>query len=196
MRTRYACCRLYSIVSHVSWGGGLPNPPGCRSPLMQTILDANSPGYRSPLMQIPLDADPPGYRTPCMQTPTGCRSHWMQIPLDANPPGHVTWDACWEANLLPLVDRMTDTCKNTTLPQTSFADGNKYHSFYWFLLMVMKSAIFFRHLGQPVKLSTTVAYHRSSPRRTSGRFYRLRTIVHSTFCRSVHPWGPSESRAS
>ena len=26
----------------------------------------------------------------------------------------------------PSMDRMTDTCKNITLPQTSFAGGNKY----------------------------------------------------------------------
>ena len=45
--------------------------------------------------------------------------------LDADPPGHVTCDACWEANS-PAVDRMTDTCKNITLPQTSFAGGNDW----------------------------------------------------------------------
>ena len=37
---------------------------------------------------------------------------------EANAPspnaGHVTCDACWEAN--PPVDRMTETCKNITLP--------------------------------------------------------------------------------
>ena len=39
-------------------------------------------------------------------------------PLDA---GHVTCDACWEAK--PPVNKMTHTCKNITLPQTSFAGG-------------------------------------------------------------------------
>ena len=33
--------------------------------------------------------------------------------------GHVTCDACWDT-----VDRMTDTCKNITFPQTLFAGGN------------------------------------------------------------------------
>ena len=39
--------------------------------------------------------------------------------MEADPPGHVTCDAFWEAN--PPVNRMTDRCKNITLPQTSFA---------------------------------------------------------------------------
>ena len=37
-------------------------------------------------------------------------------PLDADP---VPWMQS------PLVDRMTDTCENITLPQTSFAGGKK-----------------------------------------------------------------------
>ena len=64
-----------------------------------------------------------GLPTPCTQTPP---PQWMQTdPLDA---GHVTCDACWEAALRPTsVNRKTDTCKNVTLPQTSFAGGNKPH---------------------------------------------------------------------
>ena len=52
----------------------------------------------------PPDADPPACRTP--------------LPM--------TCDACWEAN--PPVDRMTDACKNITLPQTSFACGKNSES--------------------------------------------------------------------
>ena len=65
-------------------------------------------------------------------------------PLDADPSrgrphSHVTCDACWEANTSPLVNRMTDRCKNITLPQTLFAGSNKkafqwdaYHPLLWF----------------------------------------------------------------
>ena len=58
---------------------------------------------------------------------------WRQTLLDAYPPGHVTCDACWEANTLPPppVDRMTDACKNITLPQTSFAGGNNSNESYY-----------------------------------------------------------------
>ena len=57
---------------------------------------------------------------------------WRQTLLDAYPPGHVTCDACWEANTPPPpVDRMTDACKNITLPQTSFAGGNNSNESYY-----------------------------------------------------------------
>ena len=46
-------------------------------------------------------------------------------PPRCRPLGHVTCDARWEANP-PLVDRMTDTCENITLPQTSFVGGNNW----------------------------------------------------------------------
>ena len=51
----------------------------------------------------------------------GSRPHWRQTPPPPDD-GHVTCDACWEAT--PSVDRMTDRCKNFTLPQTSFAGCN------------------------------------------------------------------------
>ena len=69
-----------------------------------------------PQMQTPLGADPPGFIPPPQ----------MQTPSEADPPGHVTCDACWEANPSPpLVNRMTYSCKNITLPQISFAGGKK-----------------------------------------------------------------------
>ena len=37
--------------------------------------------------------------------------------------GLVICDACWDT--YPPVDRMTDTCKNITFPQTLFAGGKK-----------------------------------------------------------------------
>ena len=37
------------------------------------------------------------------------------------PPDHVTCDACWEGNPPPApLERMTVTCNNITLQQTSF----------------------------------------------------------------------------
>ena len=47
--------------------------------------------------------------------PQGSASRWV-----GQTSGHVTCDACWEAKPLPPVDRITDTCENITLPQTSF----------------------------------------------------------------------------
>ena len=53
---------------------------------------------------------------------------WMQalIPLDADP---LPWSSDLRCMLgsqpLPHMDRMTDTCKNIALPQTSFAGGKK-----------------------------------------------------------------------
>ena len=65
-----------------------------------------------------VDLPPAGCRLPPPDTdPT-----WIQTTpsLDANPPGHVTCDACWEVNPLPPVNRMTDRCKNITLPKNLF----------------------------------------------------------------------------
>ena len=55
--------------------------------------------------------------------PPGCRPPLDSDPLEAEPPGLVTWDACWEAT--PFVNGMIHRCKNITLPQTSYAGGNK-----------------------------------------------------------------------
>ena len=74
-----------------------PPPPACRSP-----------GCKSLPPRIQTSSSP-------MQTP----SPWIQTL------SHVTCDACWEANPPPHVNKITDTCKSITLPQTSFAGGNK-----------------------------------------------------------------------
>ena len=37
----------------------------------------------------------------------------------------------WGRHPTPM-NRITDRCKNITLPQTSFAGGNKWHSSYWY----------------------------------------------------------------
>ena len=62
-------CWPYPVVSHVSWGGSLPNSPPPHP--MQTNW-----------MQNPPDADPLPEADP---------------PLEADLPGHVACDACWEA---------------------------------------------------------------------------------------------------
>ena len=69
-----------------------------------TTPDADTPGCRPP---------PPGYRPPWMQNPR-CR-----LLLTMWPAMHVGKPT------FPPVNRMTDKCKNITLQQTSFADGNK-----------------------------------------------------------------------
>ena len=75
----------------------------------------SNPQDADPTSEVdPLDADPLEAGLP------GCR-----LPPEADPPEacHVTCDACCEAN--PPVNRMTDRCKNITLPQTLFAGDNK-----------------------------------------------------------------------
>ena len=94
-----------------SGGGSSAQPPVGRipPPRMQT-----KPGCRPPSSTA---SRPPGHVT--------CGACWEAKPLDA---GQVTCHACWEANQQPPpptpVDRMTDTCKNITLPQTLFAGGD------------------------------------------------------------------------
>ena len=90
-------------------------------------IQFSSPGGICPL---PLKADPSGCRPPkdrpefCGQTtPPGGRLP----PLPHAEAGHVNCDVCWET--IPLVDRMTDTCKSITLPQTSFPGGNNEFRF-------------------------------------------------------------------
>ena len=68
--------------------------------------------------------NPLGCRPPLEVEPPRCRPPPNADPSpDADAPCHVTCDACWEAN--PPVNRMIHKCKNITLPQTSFAIGNK-----------------------------------------------------------------------
>ena len=90
-------------VAGVGWGvqGVCPtHQPPCRPPGYRPLpVDADP----FPWMQTPpLDADPfPG----CRAHPSGCRPSPQCRPppsLGCRPPGHVTSDACWEANLLPL----------------------------------------------------------------------------------------------
>ena len=74
-------------------------PPGCGTPLvMWPVMHA---GKSTPLEADLPDVDPPGWRLPC----------------------HVTCDACWEANHLPGQNELHTAL--ITLPQASFASGNK-----------------------------------------------------------------------
>ena len=120
LRTRMHTSRMRTVRSLTvsrSIGGGLPN----RSPQMQTpgwmhSPDADPPGCRPPQMQTLLDADPqcrplryrpPGCRPPRMQSfpsigqSPGCSPPPRFRPLlDADPP--------W-CRSLPPVDRRNDT---------------------------------------------------------------------------------------
>ena len=80
---------------------------------MQIPPDADTTQDADPLDTDPLDADPLD-----ADPPEG------KPPLDAGPLSQVTCDACWYGDPPPL-DRMTDTCENINLPQTSFVGGNK-----------------------------------------------------------------------
>ena len=89
----------------------------------ETPLDRD-PQTETPWAEIPLDRDSLD-RDPCKQRdPTGQRS-----PHNRETPFHVTCDA-WLDKGPPLVNRITQMCKNITLPQTSFA-GGKYTVFHY-----------------------------------------------------------------
>ena len=78
----------------------------------------------TPPEQIPPQpgADKPWERTP----PPGADTPRPETPRSRHPPGP---DTPWEQNpsqeQSPPVNRITDACKNITLPQTSFAGGKK-----------------------------------------------------------------------
>ena len=55
----------------------------------------------------------------------------VPAPGGCTCPGGCTWPRCMLA-YTPPVNRMTDRCKNITLPQTSFADGNNNKSRWYF----------------------------------------------------------------
>ena len=91
-------------------------PVGCVPPALYhtrgiSLTETLPPGQRPPAGQTSLDRDPP-----------------VQRPLDREPPGQ-----------RPPVNRMTDTCKNITLLQTSFAGGNNYHCQLWILRCIFLS---------------------------------------------------------
>ena len=66
--------------------------------------------------------------------PRGCTWSWGGVPGprgctwsrgDVPGPGGCTWSRGVPGQVLHPVNRMTNRCKNITLPQTSFAGGNK-----------------------------------------------------------------------
>ena len=88
------------------YGGGFPDRPP-------------SPGQSPPPGQsLPFNREPPGQRPleqrrPPDRAPPGQSPPWTETPPDRDPQTDT-----------PL-NRMTHGCKNITLPQTSFAGGNK-----------------------------------------------------------------------
>ena len=91
-------------------------PVGCVPPTAVVVGGVWSPSI-SPL-GVGLDLIPINFRLGCGPgaPPPDQTPHWEQAPPGAgNPPG----------SRHPPVNRMTDACENITLPQTSFAGGNK-----------------------------------------------------------------------
>ena len=84
---------------------------------------SSSPGG---ICQLPLKADPSGCRPPRTDQHPAGRPPLLEADCP-HPPRHVNCDVCWET--IPLVDRMTDTCKSITLPQTSFTGCNNEFGF-------------------------------------------------------------------
>ena len=79
------------------------------------------------LIETPLDRDPPDKRPPG-QRPPGQRPSWKEHGTrDRDPPrGNMRPSSQTGSDIIQRhpVDRMTDTCKNITLPQTLFVGGN------------------------------------------------------------------------
>ena len=81
---------------------------------------------------------------PCNHTHPPATMHTPQQLHTPNPPSPATMHAPLPATHAPQqprmrpppVDRMTHTCKNITLPQTSFAGGNKDTNFNFVLLVI------------------------------------------------------------
>ena len=79
---------------------------------------ARYPPGRYPHWQVPpRQVPPPGRYTPLGRSPpAGTPPGQVHPPRQVHPP--------WQVH--PPVNRMTNWCKNITLPQTSFAGGKKY----------------------------------------------------------------------
>ena len=109
MRTAHSCSRLPQCMLEYPPDCGPGDPHGC--------------GPGDPL-RCGL-GDPPG-QTP--QLPPGCGPGDTPRPDSQLPPWVSAWKPARHAGIPPpppLMNRMTDRCKNITLPQTSFA-GGKY----------------------------------------------------------------------
>ena len=104
------------------WTETLPldrEPPWTETPLGQRSTWTETPqtetprqrppGQRPPWTEITLDRDHPGQRPPWTETP------WIKTPPWTETPVHVTCGAWWDRD--PPLNRITDTCKNITLPQ-------------------------------------------------------------------------------
>ena len=89
--------------------------PRQRPPWTDIPLGQRPPGQSPPPRQTPLYKDTPVQRHPWTKRPPWTKTSWTETPLDRDPLDR--------DNSLP-VNRMTDRCKNITLPQTSFTGGN------------------------------------------------------------------------
>ena len=104
------------------------NPLGHRSPWTDIPLDRDPP-----LDRVPLDRDPPGTETLLDRDPTGQRFPRRNMgpgtPRRNMGPGSQAGSGLIQRPS-PPVHRMTDTCKNITLPQPSFVAGKKNYACY------------------------------------------------------------------
>ena len=98
--------------------GQRPTPPGQR------------PQTETPFTETSLDRDPPCRRN---MGPDWTETQKEHGTRDRDPLGG-TWDQSARQEVTSYRDPppcgQTDTCKNITLPQTSFAGGNKYNIKY------------------------------------------------------------------
>ena len=101
--------------THYHMGGLHDRDPPDRDPLNRdpfTETPQQSPWTETPWIETLPHRDPrqrhPGQRPPDRDPP-------RQRPLGQRTPSHVTYGACWDRD--PPVNRITDACKNITLPQ-------------------------------------------------------------------------------
>ena len=96
------------------------------------IRTVRSSSFAGGLLQGPPRAEPPGSRPPQTRHLPAARHAGIAHPPCCKACWDTTCNACWDSTpplqgmlgYHPPVNRMTNTCKNITLPQTSFAGGN------------------------------------------------------------------------
>ena len=108
-------------------------------------------------------------------------SAWGCLPRGCLPRGGVCWggvSAPLHAGIHPPpVDRMTDRCKNITLPQTSFAGGNKND-----LEQGVLNVIVATEKTTPIEVSVTCEGQENIPQTV--RIKRIR--VEHEWCTNLH----------
>ena len=110
---------MYLVPGGCTWSRGVPGLGGVSGPGgLPGLGGVPGPGWLYLVLGgVPGPGGIPG--------PRGCTWSWgVYLVQGVYLAGGVP------AQVLPPVNRMTDRCKNITLPQTSFAGGNEFKFFF------------------------------------------------------------------